>query len=109
MAMPRRGSRRIVVDGVPFRWRVRAQPTYSQLLGWTPLTVGVEPVDGGSVLVLVFAGVRPDAALGAAEVATPARVAEAIRGARAAGWVLDMGGTLFFDVAASTLGRSRPQ
>lgn len=28
MTVARKGSRRIVVDGVQFRWKVRSRPTY---------------------------------------------------------------------------------
>src|SRR5690606_2957094 len=60
MSMPKTGSRRIVVDGTPFRWRVRSRPTYCQGNAWSPLTVAVEREAGGAVLVLVFGGARPD-------------------------------------------------
>ncbi|MFD3538710.1 hypothetical protein ACFWUQ_04325 [Streptomyces sp. NPDC058662] len=53
MALHRRGSRRLVVSGVPYRWRIRRKPTYSQALCWSPCTFAVERADcSGSVLVV---------------------------------------------------------
>lgn len=106
MSMPRKGSRRIVVDGRSFRWRVRSQPTYCQANAWSPLTVAVEHEPRGAVLVLVFAGARPDNWIGASmSIATPASVAAAIRASLCAGWDVDgLGGQVFFHVATGRLG-----
>ena len=38
MALVRKGSRQIVVDGTAYRWRLRGRPTYSQGLAWSPCT-----------------------------------------------------------------------
>jgi hypothetical protein len=46
MALGRKGSRTIVVDGVAYRWRLRRRPTYSRAVrlglecGWTPVNSG---------------------------------------------------------------------
>lgn len=53
MALARRGSRRIVVRGTAYRWRLRRRPTYCQGLCWTPCTFAVEHADApGSTLVV---------------------------------------------------------
>ncbi|MEV5310112.1 MULTISPECIES: hypothetical protein [unclassified Streptomyces] len=41
MALGRKGLRRIVVDGMVYRWRLRRRPTYSQALCWSPCTYAV--------------------------------------------------------------------
>ncbi|SCK10016.1 hypothetical protein YUWDRAFT_00455 [Streptomyces sp. AmelKG-D3] len=42
MALIRKGSRQIVVDGTAYRWRLRGRPTYFQGLAWSPCTFAVE-------------------------------------------------------------------
>ncbi|XIE81532.1 hypothetical protein AB6O49_34030 [Streptomyces sp. SBR177] len=42
MALVRKGSRRITVDGVTYRWRLRGRPTYAQGMTWSPLTYAVD-------------------------------------------------------------------
>ena len=42
MALTRKGSRLITVDGVVYRWRTRGRPTYPQAPGELPLAVAVE-------------------------------------------------------------------
>ncbi|WP_328434269.1 hypothetical protein [Streptomyces sp. NBC_00425] len=52
MALGRKGSRRIVVDGTAYRWRLRRRPTYFQALAWTPCAFAVEHADvPGTTLV----------------------------------------------------------
>ncbi|TMR88031.1 hypothetical protein EJK15_68485 [Nonomuraea basaltis] len=45
MAIPKKGSRHITVDGAVLRWRVRRKPTYCQGNGWGPMTFAVELAD----------------------------------------------------------------
>lgn len=53
MALVRKGSRRIVVDGMTYRWRLRGRPTYFQGLAWSPCTFAVEHVaTPGTTLVV---------------------------------------------------------
>ena len=45
MAIGRKGSRRIVVDGTTYRWRLRRRPTYVAITsalaqGWNPKSPG---------------------------------------------------------------------
>ncbi|MFI6297620.1 hypothetical protein ACIBEJ_38915 [Nonomuraea sp. NPDC050790] len=39
MAIPKKGSRLITVDGVRYRWRIRHKPSYGQGIGEEPATV----------------------------------------------------------------------
>ncbi|WP_283138518.1 hypothetical protein [Rhizohabitans arisaemae] len=89
MAMPRKGSRLIMVDEVVFRWRVRHKPTYSQGNGWVPLTFAVEHATSpGAVLMVTFPCARPDNWLGLPSVGIrPNLVAAYVRWALDEGWV----------------------
>lgn len=95
--MPRKGTRRIVVDGVPYRWRHRARITCAQgAMPWGgPLTCTIERESGpGRLLVVTFGDRRPQdyccpyctPAGPLPEGITPSRVAEAIRRALTEGW-----------------------
>ncbi|GAA2410509.1 hypothetical protein GCM10010378_63030 [Streptomyces viridochromogenes] len=53
MALVRKGSRRIVVDGTAYRWRLRGRPTYSQGLGWSPCTFAVGHADTAGMTLVV--------------------------------------------------------
>ncbi|WP_055591152.1 hypothetical protein [Peterkaempfera griseoplana] len=92
MALVRRGSRLIAVDGAEYRWRVRPRPTYCQGMGWSALTFAVERVheaDGvpGTVLVVDVGAARPDNWLGRPSMSVlPSTVAAAVRLALAGGW-----------------------
>ncbi|MFF3439817.1 hypothetical protein [Streptosporangium sp. NPDC002721] len=88
MAIPKKGSRLITVDGVAYRWRVRHKPTYSQGNAWGPLTFAVEPADGsGRVLLVSLPCSRPDAWLGERSMTIrPALVTATIRRALDHGW-----------------------
>ena len=89
MALVKKGSRRIVVDGVTYRWRVRHKPTYCQGNGWTPLTFAVEnATTPGTTLVVQTDRPHPGNwfALPSQPV-LPADVAQAIRTALARGWM----------------------
>src|SRR5690349_21287928 len=64
VALGAKGSRSIVVDGLPYRWKVRHKPSYAQLLGNSDLVFAVERSDiSGQVLVVDTGQVRADAAL----------------------------------------------
>jgi hypothetical protein len=53
MTLVRKGSRRIVVDGTVYRWRLRGRPTYNQGLAWSPCTFAVEYADTPRVTLVV--------------------------------------------------------
>lgn len=88
MAMPKKGSRLITVDGTVFRWRVRHRPTYSQGNGWSPLGFAVERAEKpGSVLVVSLPCARPDNRVGERTIAIrPTLVDGCVRRAVEQGW-----------------------
>jgi hypothetical protein len=88
MAIAKKGSRRIVVDGVPFRWSVRPRPTYTQALAQGPLSFAVEMENSGhTTLVVTIDASRPDNwVLAQSSVVTPSLVERAIRQALNQGW-----------------------
>lgn len=91
MAMPRKGSRLISVDGTVYRWTVRHKPTYCQGLGWRPLTFAVEYADApGQVLSVETQSPRLDNWLDLPGTpVTPLMVEQSVRTALAAGWEPD--------------------
>ncbi|MGN9783602.1 hypothetical protein ACTMTF_19365 [Nonomuraea sp. ZG12] len=88
MAMPKKGSRLITVDGAAFRWRVSHRPTYSEDRSWSPLTFVAERAEEpASALVVSLPCARPDNWLGKRTIAVrPVLVAGCIRQALAQGW-----------------------
>jgi hypothetical protein len=88
MAVPKKGSRRIVVDGITYVWRLRRRQTRKQVEGVEGVTVTVSREDcKGAVAVLAFSDrfhvvspfVNTNPVL-------PSEVAHQIRQALAAGW-----------------------
>ncbi|MEU9105545.1 hypothetical protein AB0D54_14420 [Streptomyces xanthophaeus] len=88
MALQRKGSRPITVDGVAYRWRLRGRPTYDQGLVRAPVTYAVERAAvPGSTLVVTTSQPHPSNWLGVqAGPVLPAQVADSIRSALGAGW-----------------------
>ncbi|MCB9705538.1 MAG: hypothetical protein H6711_26955 [Myxococcales bacterium] len=89
MSIPRRGSRRIVVDGAPYRWRVRTRATADQRSGRTPLLLAIAAEDADGPAMIVRLGLHPNHRLAPADftrAVTPADVAAQIRAGLAAGW-----------------------
>ncbi|GAA4251649.1 hypothetical protein GCM10022255_045100 [Dactylosporangium darangshiense] len=106
MTLASKGSRRIVVDGVAFRWLVRRKPTYCQANGWAPLTFVVERAEGrGSVLAISLPSAHPGNWFGLpSQPVLPGTVAACISRALAAGWRPSRPGPAFF----MSLGDSAP-
>ena len=105
MALARKGSRQIVVDGVTYRWRIRRKPSYSQGNGWTPLTFAVEDATApGTTLVVRTGHPHPRNWLGLpARPVPPADVMRAIRTARSHGWTPAASGSPFLlELASAT-------
>ena len=89
MSLPKKGSRTIEVEGSTYLWRIRKKPTYSQLLGWSPMLVGIQRVEPHAVSVLVVncAVSRPDNVLSPHQTGiAPAMVRDMIGKALKAGW-----------------------
>ncbi|MBD0676208.1 hypothetical protein [Streptomyces sp. CBMA156] len=87
MALARKGSRRIVVDGTEYRWRVRRQHWCCDYEG-TTLGYAVQDARRPGTKLVVDTG-RPtlrDPAAVPAQVVMPREVAAGIRAARAQGW-----------------------
>ena len=88
MAIPKKGSRLIVVDGDRYRWRIRRKITYSQGNGWGKLTFAVEHFDkSGATLVVEMPQAHPSNWMGEPIVPVlPYDVEYSIRQAIAKGW-----------------------
>lgn len=97
MALVRKGSRRIVVDGTEYRWRLRGRPTYDQGLVWSPCTFAVEHADTpGTMLVVTTDQPHPSNWIGReAEPVLPSGVAAAVRLALSEGWTPTAPGSAF--------------
>ncbi|MEU9616240.1 hypothetical protein AB0D56_32555 [Streptomyces sp. NPDC048209] len=97
MTLARKGSRRISVDGVTYRWTVRGRATYTRGLAWRPLAYAVEH-GGTSGATLVVTTNQPHPSnwfVLPARAVFPAAVAVAIRTARASGWAPEKPGQPF--------------
>lgn len=83
MALNKKGSRHITVDGIEYCWRIRRKPSCMQGLCWTPMTYAVETANGnesGTSLVVTSSQARPSNCVGAEAVPIrPAQVAASIR------------------------------
>ncbi|MFF4502761.1 hypothetical protein [Streptomyces sp. NPDC001401] len=81
MALVRKGSRQIVVDGTAYRWRLRGGPTYIQDLAQSPCTFAVERADTPeTTLVVTTDQPHPSNWIGReSEPVLPSGVAAAIR------------------------------
>ncbi|MCW3059940.1 MAG: hypothetical protein JWQ02_1761 [Capsulimonas sp.] len=89
MTLTKKGSRRIVVDGQEYRWRIPHQPTESQGCEWGNMIVAVEQfTDPGATLIIDTGRLRLDSWISppSGNGVTPKEVAQAIRDAIAAGW-----------------------
>jgi hypothetical protein len=96
MTIPKRGSRRIEVDGEAFLWRVRKRPTADQRSGRTPLLIAIASEQGGPALIVrcLFSHPSNEVALHA-EAVTPAQVAAYVREGKRAGWAPTKPGRAF--------------
>lgn len=88
MALPKKGSRRITVEGRAFRWSIRPKPTYAQGAFASPMAFAVEAAERpGRALHVKLALPRPDNWLEqTTSPVTPSDVEKFIRRALAAGW-----------------------
>ncbi|MEO3876085.1 hypothetical protein ABGB18_45585 [Nonomuraea sp. B12E4] len=61
MAMPKKGSRLITVDGTAYRWRVNRTPPHNESDGPAPLSFAAERAEApGRVLAVTLPCARPD-------------------------------------------------
>lgn len=105
MAMAKKGSRNITVDEVPYRWRIRDRPTYSQQLGDTNLLVAVETITDGDLCTLLVdtSAFRPGNDNYPRVSVTPAVVEAYIRLALSQGWKPGEKGKSFILVADESM------
>ena len=97
MALARKGSRRIVVDGTAYRWRLRRRPTYDQALCYRPCTYAVQHADFPGTTLIVTTN-QPHASnwFGAPSAAVLRKdVAAAINTALCQGWSPTRSGSTF--------------
>lgn len=98
MAVRRKGSRRIVIDGVTYLWRFRGRPTQAQEDGWPGVAVLVSREDCRSASLLLAFPQRFHLSGPLAETSQPVLPADVARGVRAAlvaGWRADEPGPQF--------------
>ena len=91
MALARKGSRSLTVDGIAYRWSVRRKPTYCQEMCWSNLSFAVEAASAGlCTLHVITQATRADSVADLSSTAdmtvTPALVAHCIRQALEQGW-----------------------
>ena len=98
MATRKTGSRRLVVDGVSYRWRIRRRATYSQAdYGYGTLHVAVELAEQPGAALVLYTD-RPHLADWSTRQVVPVRpsdVARWVRAALSAGWVPSQPGPQF--------------
>jgi hypothetical protein len=88
MAIPKKGSRKISIDGITYRWSIRANPTYSEANEWSNLKATVELYDSpASVLSIDFMVPRNDSWISNGKVkVTPADICICINQSISLGW-----------------------
>jgi hypothetical protein len=87
MAVRKRASRRIVVDGVEYRWRIAPRPTNGEFDYAGSMVASVQRAENSGQVLFVSCGLRAGNILGQPGVSvTPRGIAGAIRNALAAGW-----------------------
>ncbi|MEG4305601.1 hypothetical protein [Microcoleus sp. D3_18a_C4] len=99
MSIPKKGTRKIIVDGEPFIWLIRRQATYTQsCYAGGNIHVGVEHAEKqGSVLVILTDRPHPQCLVDINEgkPVTPSDVAQWIRQAVRLGWQPQRSGITF--------------
>ncbi|WP_444905024.1 hypothetical protein ACJJIU_10020 [Microbulbifer sp. CnH-101-E] len=89
MSIPKKGSRKIEVEGKAFRWTIRKKPTYSQATSPDHgLKAAVEKYENpASILNINFQVPRNDSweSLGKVEIG-PRHIAQCIKEALSSGW-----------------------
>lgn len=97
MSIPKKGTRKIIVDGEPFIWLIRRQPTNSQAdYPEGHLHVAVEhATEHGSVLVILTDRLHPHGFSLEITAVTPKDVALWIKQAMQVGWLPKKSGRTF--------------
>lgn len=102
MALVRKGSRWIVVDGWVYRWRLRGRPTYFQGVTWSPCTFSVEhAATPGATLAVITDQPHPSNWFGSeATPVLPSAVTRAIERALREGWTPSASGSPFTSISS---------
>lgn len=97
MAITKKGSRKIFVDSIAYRWTIRGKPTYCQGAFGNNMTAAVELAElPGCVLSITFPWIRCDSWIANPEMAvTPKLIAACIKGALEKGWLPQELGSAF--------------
>jgi hypothetical protein len=110
MTIPKTGSRRIIVDGTPFRWLIRRKATYRQ---WAEhsgcLNIAVEHAEKPHSTLMILTDKPHPKGWGSFTKTTvsPSEVARCIRQATEAGWQpFQNGGTFVIKVSEDRLQES---
>ena len=110
MAIPRKGSRRIVVDGTQYLWRIRRKATPNQIdYGYGSLHVSIAAAHGkGATLAIVTDRPHPgDIFPRPVAPVTPADIRDWIGLGLASGWLPEQKGpTIFTDMRGGDLVRA---
>ncbi|MFO7566880.1 MAG: hypothetical protein R6X02_29825 [Enhygromyxa sp.] len=96
MTLPKKGRRRVELDGRGYHWLIRKQPTYCQGALGSSMTMAIELADAAvnGTLLVEFGISRPDNWLAPHQTSvTPKVVREIIAAALAAGWQPETAGT----------------
>jgi hypothetical protein len=104
VATRKKGSRRLVVDAVAYRWRIRRRATNSQAdYGTGTLNIAVQLAEQPGALLLLFTDRPHPADWGTKQVVPicPSDVAAWVREAIQAGWVPSQPGPQFIHHAKS--------
>lgn len=105
MTIPRKGLRRIEVNGKNYEWTIRKKPTYSQATFPTEMTLIVElsDVHPQNTLKVNLGISRPDNWILTHQTSvTPKVVSKIIVAALQKGWEPHSAGTFVFDLKLST-------
>src|SRR5262245_780532 len=87
MAISKKYSRRIVVDGAAYRWRIAPRPTPGEFDYAGQMIASVQHAESPGQVLFVACGLRDGNILGVPGArVTPQGIADAIRAALAAGW-----------------------
>ena len=97
MSLPKKGVRRIQIEGVTYAWLIRKQPTYCQGAFETSMNLAVQVAvcETPCLLLVDLCVSRPDNWVFPHQtMVTPATVKTIITTALAQGWKADSGGSL---------------
>ena len=97
MSIPKKGSRKIVVDGEEYIWLIRSKPTYTQECQEGLMHAAIElNQKQTSVLSITFSFQRPDSLVSnETNAITPSVIRSCIHGAIRKGWQPNKKGSAF--------------